>query len=571
MSEDREHSKYSQFYSHIKAHYEVQSALFRFSVVSRVGNSFDDYTIIRTQGLESFLTDIQEYIAKKSEAPGYDKDKTALNDIINALYNAEDKSVKRLDIVSSNTISRKPMTERLERLMFMYGAEVITPHLFRNLSSLPDSTNIDNVLEEAEIFLIEQAKIDNEQSADTSAVEVQTFQKILECAVKSRTEFSSNSVSFSEIVDLMRNNTLVDIYDGRIKVIDKGFFEFLAQQNERFAYCIDGQVTVEQPSNIIRYTAVNEVTDENSDEEQMNEGEVKGEWVLNEHISEIFSNGRFDDNYFPYIENPRRLMVYLKLYKQPYCERFLVYAQIHLADVPFSAYPEKYREFADELLFSFNIMCSERKRKVCGAVPNWFDYVRSLSTREKAETRTIRISEGTSGEDDWIKALKTYINTYPAGDESVFEVYHLGTMRMYMLKNREFVPVDTETYTKQLFDYNDVYRKIQEFTQSGHKITVNKVTGSNKIEIYCPQEFKDCFTEDELPFAEGLVAEQCARYSEKKSGNVVYTDLNKLKQLAAEQKKAEELKKLADAMQKTGRRTNKNTLTENTPPEGQGE
>ena len=144
-------------------------------------------------------------------------------------YNEEDIPV--IPVMYRNKLLKAGMTSQIERIVFLFAAGVITDEELHELFLIVKGKDISGQLKDAEDFL----KADNNRT-ERERMPSEIFRKVLKCAavsVKYTNDYER--VSFDDA----RNIVALDyakIVDGFVKVSDKELFRLLAESGEHFGY-----------------------------------------------------------------------------------------------------------------------------------------------------------------------------------------------------------------------------------------------------------------------------------------------------------------------------------------------
>ena len=383
------------------------------------------------------------------------------------------------------------MTPQTERLLLLFAARVITESELINLNNI--TKDISGVLKNAEDFI----KADNNRT-EKERMLPEVFRKALICAAVSYKYADDDELlSFDDARKLISLECAV-IEEGYVKISHKKLFRLLAENGEPFTY-------------------INEL-----DHAENNIDNIFG----NDEVDK--GNTSSDD--YPFMMNPKRLIYYCEVFRKPYGTDFIKYAYENgiKADDQFVSRFEKYRR---DIKCKFTIDSHERKRHICGDTVNQFDYFLNVeSDRMSIDRReTITVDDDTERSDKELMriALDRFCGKQPVQNNTVLEVLHDRKKFLFIVKDHDYIPLDSEKFRSRLFDFEDVWGKIISYTAE-HPLRI--VNGALEI----PVEFLDIFDADIREYAANLIAEQYSRHFGHKGKNKVITKLSTLEANAAE-------------------------------------
>jgi hypothetical protein len=169
---------------------------------------------------------------------------------------------------------------------------------------------------------------------------------------------------------------------------------------------------------------------------------------------------------------------------------------------------------------------------------NQFDYFTNVheDTAGADGTEHIELSILTEETDEKLvnMALHEFSLKVPIQNDTVLEVRNQSRIKLFVYRNDEFIPIEAESFRKQLFDYDSIWQTIQNYAADHNIRAVN-----GKVEV--PLELMELFDDDNKPYAERMIREQYARQIDNKGGKII-SKLSDLISNAAEKMKIEENK-----------------------------
>ena len=396
------------------------------------------------------------------------------------------EDVRTLSADERNIIGTVPMTETLERLLFLYGAGIIDFTVIKKLIRAEyTDTEFSDILEDAEKLVMEQLQNNNEIRISTEKIS-----EIICCCAASRKYMPEEKLSFADAQALCSLST-VRIVNDFAKVTDKNIFELMVKCGEPFGHY--------------------EKTDGGGKIEKESKENLLG-------IEEV-EKGDYESQYYPISLKPRRLLVYDKISALLYGTEFIEYC-IKYA-IPFDDNIEQqYKRYISHIKCLFRIRLYHRRRRVCGDIYNGFDYYLNVHNKNVTPDKedSIELSPKNKMTDDELmhEALMRFCSVYPSQDDTLLEVQNQGKISLFVVKNNGFEAVDREMFRKSLFDYEKLWGIIHDYS-TAHSIAAR----DGHVEI--PVDLIKKFTDDEKPFAENLVREQYVRQCEQNRNKVIST------------------------------------------------
>ena len=154
--------------------------------------------------------------------------------------------VKMLTSENRSTIAGVQMSETMERLLFLYGAGIIDFTVVTNLTTR-DMADVDmtDVVADAEKRLVQQCK-----EYDGVRISDDMVSQVLLCCGAARRYMPEDKLTFDEAVELCTLPT-VKIVKNFVKVTDKKLLESMVKNNEKFGICEinDEEVTISPEHN----------------------------------------------------------------------------------------------------------------------------------------------------------------------------------------------------------------------------------------------------------------------------------------------------------------------------------
>ena len=430
---------YTDLYSRIGANYNVNTAVYRFAVISSVCG-----------------------------------------------VSVPSDDIRKLDPTIYKTIIGNTMTEQKERLLFLFGADAIDEGLFSEL--LLSNNDFCDVLADAEDYLVEQARyIESEQISKTK------FADILKCCITSFKYRTSDHISFQDALKAS-DMTRAVISAGYVKITDKDMMQYLIQQGEEFGYFTDN-----------------------------------GEFKRCDDISEneVVQNGDISNAEYPFILNLSAAIMFDKLFDKAYGKEYIEYCRKRNEIMTESGY----QTYVDEIQCTFQIKCYHRKRKICGEKVNIIDYMNNIKemTYEPDAEDTIKLTNITDRKENVLikYAMDAFKDKHPSQKGSIFEVTHIFDIKRYVYNGKDFTAVD-ESYNEMLFNFSELWAKLQENTKTHQIYSVNG-------QLQIPQPLLDLFDANEREYVKNIIIEQYARQVDKKVKSPVISSLASLKAAAKEE------------------------------------
>ena len=414
--------------------------------------------------------------------------------------------VKVLTSDNRNMLSSLPMTETLERLLFLYGAGIIDFTVFTKLTA-KDMVKVEmtDVIADAEKFLLKQYKDYGDVRFSNDMIS-----QIILCCATARMHFPEEHLTFSDAKYLCSLPT-VKIVDNFVKVTGKKLLELMVKNKEKFG----------------TYT----ITDDNT--------VITPEYYDNILGNEDVQKGNYAGSGYPISLAPSRVLFYDRIEKLLYGEEFLEYCVTygHVLD---DNYLEEYHRYMERIKCKFTIRAYHRRRNVCGNIYNNFDYCSNINNTavepEGEDVIELTPTCHMSIKELDLAAMMKYCEKHEVRNESVLELHNQGKIRLYAFHDSQFIEINNETFRNTLFDYGKLWGTIQNYS-TAHGIEVH----DGQVEI--PVELMRKFTEEEQPFAEALIREQYARQLDQNDRKVISTLSELIASASEDKKKDEQIKK----------------------------
>ena len=428
-------------------------------------------------------------------------------DVFNARLPQELVCKNKLDDELKKKILRRPYTEQIDRLIFLYGIGIIEEEALKNLVLHNDSDFLSDVL------ALEDKVRENEGADEADIMPYEQLQKVILLCANSKKYDDLSAVSFNEALEIISSSHIFITPDGFIRC-DKDLTEFLNDMDVPFGfYDTDSDsIQAEQP----------------------------------QYISAAISDG-YDilSDKSPIILRTYGLLYYLKVYDKLYGRDFITYAAEN--GLPFDdTYSNEYEKYLSNVKLCFDFKAYPRKREICGNKVNYYDYaVNSIEENRLVNSElnaaddysvSLRLDVDEPLQDSELteKALRKYRTSRQLIDDMVIEVTHAGKTTMYIHKNGTLSIVDIAEFRRQLFDFNKIWGIIQMCSRE------KKIKRNGDV-ITLPQEFMDEIAPEQREYANNMIKEQYRLLMQKRQDNKHLQTLNDIRAAASEN-----MKKIAD-------------------------
>ena len=440
-------------------------------------------------------------------------------DVFNARLPQELVCKNKLDDELKKKILRRPYTEQIDRLIFLYGIGIIEEKALKNLVLHNDSDFLSDVL------ALEDKVRENEGADEADIMPYEQLQKVILLCANSKKYDDLSAVSFNEALEIISSSHIFITPDGFIRC-DKDLTEFLNDMDVPFGfYDTDSDsIQAEQPQYIS--AAVSDSYDILSDKS-------------------------------PIILRTYGLLYYLKVYDKLYGRDFITYAAEN--GLPFDdTYSNEYEKYLSNVKLCFEFKAYPRKREICGNKVNYYDYaVNSIEENKLVSSElnaaddysvSLRLDVDEPLQDSELveKALRKYRTSRQLIDDMVIEVTHAGKTDMYIHKNGNLSIVDVAEFRRQLFDFNKIWGIIQMCSRE------KKIKRSGDV-ITLPQEFMDEIAPEQREYANNMIKEQYMLLMKKKQDNKHLQTLNDIRAAASENMKKIATEKAEKAAEKAAK------------------
>lgn len=394
-----------------------------------------------------------------------------------------------------NDIRVEDYNPGIDKLAVLFGAGFIDSNTFgyiaRNSAAYFDDVSA------AEETIISQNGLDEEDKYTPNMI-----RNAILCAVNSKKYPQMQIVTFDEALSAAELPHAA-VHDGFLKIKDKEFFRFLVEIGEPIGYITKSdEIYIEAAENLRLL----------SDEEDFKP---------------------FGDN-SPFVINALNVIRISKHYDKLYGKDFILYAGQE--DMPVTE--ENYNAYLENIKLTFDIRSYARKRSICGAAVNWFDY---SDTRNNSDDmpcdyeKTIRLDVSDNYDENELlkKAVDKFRSIYTLADKTMIEIFHASEKKLYLVSDDELVPIGSDTFHRQLFDFSKIWGIIQECSRNGGL----RRQGDR---IIIPQEMWEEIAPEEREYADRLIRAQYAVICERRKTNKILQSLGELKAAAAAEKSRKE-------------------------------
>ena len=450
-------------------------------------------------------------------------------DVFNARLPQELVCKNKLDDELKKKILRKPYTEQIDRLIFLYGVGVLNTESLKSLVLHNDSDFLSDVL------ALENEVRKNEGADEADILSYEQLQKIILLCANSKKYDDLTAISFDTALDLVSSSHIFLTEKGFIRC-DSELTGFLNDIGEAFGFY-----------------------DEDGDSIHIEEPQYISAAVVNEYD--------IQSEQAPIAVEYCHLSCYLKVYDKLYGKDFIIYSAEN--GLPFDEnYSSEYEKYLSSVKLCFDFKAYPRKREICGNKVNYYDYAvnsieenRLVSSELNAAddyTVALRLDVDEALQDSELteKALRKYRSSRNLTENLVIEVTHAGKTDIYIYRNGDISPVDTAEFRRQLFDFNKIWSIIQLCSRE------KKIRRSGDV-ITLPQEFMDEIAPDQREYANNMIKEQYMLLMKKRQDNKHLQTLNDIRAAASANMKKIAEEKAEKAAEKAARkqgftRTNNN-------------
>lgn len=461
----------------------------------------------------------REYISEDADMQTMIFRYSVLVDVFGARLPNDLKCENKLPDELKKKILRKPYSEQVDRLIFLYGTGVINEETLRKLVLHNDSDFLSDVLE------LENEVRKNEGANEADILSYEQLQKIILLCANSKKYDYLSVVDFADVIKISSSSHIFITDSGFIRC-DKDLTDFLNSLGEPFGY----------------YDTDND--------------EIKIE--LTQYVSEVVS-----DNYdilsdkSPIAVDCAHLKYFLDVYDKLYGKDFIVYAAEN--EMPINEnYLKEYEKYLNDIKLCFEFKGYPKKREICGEKINYYDYAvnsieenRLVSSELNADSdyaALIHLDVDEPLQDNELieKALRKYKSTHQLLENMVIEVIHGGKAEIYIHRNGNIFSVNVSEFRRQLFDFNKIWSIIQLCSREKKIKRIGDV-------ITLPQEYINEISPDQREYANNMVKEQYNLLLKKRQDNKHLQTLNDLRAAASENMKKIKEKKAADEAAKAAK------------------
>lgn len=475
-----------------------------------------------------------------------------MSNYIGISFDGTEKTVEKLSKSDAEEVLREGYSEQKERILFLCGTGVLN---YANIKPLVIRNNID--------FLSDVIELEKQLMADDEGkIPYSTLESALMVSANSKKHNLLYSVDFKSALALREYPDVVSEVNGFIACSIE-YTEFLREIGFKFV-CIDPYT-----GNVKEYT--------NIDNDNFFETLLNNLIPLNQ-LADAFKSEDEDINSkaydYPLVADIAKCIKYLPIYDKIFGKDFL--RETEENGLYFDDIDAAYEEYINDKKLTVNISGYVRRRKICGDIVNHFDYdYNTIENNEltKAELikgqdfdAVIKLSTSDIGDDNstaamLMKALNKYKRQKILPDRFVAEIFYDKDIHyfVYDYNADKFTAVSTDTFTKQLFNFNKVWGLVRKAAAERRII----VTGSTITFPYINE-----IAVDEQIYALEMARDQYERQAAARKNSGQISTLKKLiadakegaENIAAEKAAAEEAKKAryAEAQAKKANRINNN-------------
>lgn len=403
----------------------------------------------------------------------------------------KDVEVQILSEDAAVQIKAETHSEKIDRLLFLYGAGVISEETALQLIITNKSDFFDD------ITAAENAVITDENSNAEDNLSNEQIESILLCSSNTKKYAEMQPISFAEAQELA-GLPHISLVDGLAKVTDSDYYKFLIDLGEQFGTVTkdDSIRTEENPQYLL-------------ENEEVKKGDVKSQ-------------------YYPFPLNLKRLLRYSAVYDKPYGKDFIKFAKENSLPID-EKYESRYEEYIKKIKLHFTVKSYNRKRHVCGDKINWFDYAAAADgsitdnlNADHAKEIDLDVFADYTDKELIRKAIDKFRSIIPLDEGTVIEVYHNSEKTLYLVKKSGLESLDNEKFHVMLFDFNKIWGIIQLCSRSRQiKVIDGKIT--------IPDNFMEEIEPTEREYAERIIKEQYLIMKERRKSNRLIRTLSELK------------------------------------------
>lgn len=417
--------------------------------------------------------------------------------VISSVFSAElpkDFEVKKLSAETIDQINPDPHSEICDKILFLFGAGIISEKSVKSLIQCRSEEYLNDISKAEDIIITDI----NNNIEDRLTYDV--IEQILLCCSFSKLHSEIQTVDFDEARTLA-GLPHISLVNGMAKINDIEFFKFLVNIGERFGTTSEESIRVE----------------------------TQKENLLN---NEEVANGQINSEYYPFALDLKRIIKFSAVYDESYGKDYITFVLENSLPVD-EHFADRYEEYVLKIKLHFSIKSYKKKRNICGAKINWFDYAVSNDGNISEQLKADRAKEidldvsGTYTKQELIdKAVKKFTANLALEDNSVIEIYYENDKSLYLYRKTELFPLDNKMFHTLLFDFNKIWGIIQMCSRD-HKIKVFEDV------ITIPDELLDEIKPNEREYAERLIKEQYQRIKEKRASNKLIQHLSDIRAAAA--------------------------------------
>lgn len=455
------------------------------------------------------------------------------------------KCVQTFDDELKKLILRRPYSEQMEKLVFLYVAGVLERDVFTNLAVHNNSDFLSDVIS-AENYLLE-----SEGRSEEDILPVSLVSKLLLMCANSKKIENLSPIDFKAAAQLISKPHITLTEHGFIHC-DRELTLFLHSLGEPFG-----------------------IYDISANENLM-QTEAQGDFIVQAANSEDYETNPGEK---PLAMNYVNLEAFLSVYDEVYGRDFIRFAFKNNVSVR-SNFRQSYENYLQEIKLKFCFNAYSRKQHICGDRINAFDYkslnvsnnmlVSAPLNNDNAYSKDIFIEPSEYAEESELMkmALRRYQNCRQLYDDMVLEVIHCNEKFLFVNRGGSLIPIDNDDFHRELFDFNKIWSIIQKCSRE------KKITKTGN-EIKIPSEYMSEIPAEQHVYVINMVKEQYKMsIARQRSNPVMHTmidiraqaseSLEKFRRQRAEeaaQKKAE--KELLKQNALEGRNKNKPITDEN--------
>lgn len=404
------------------------------------------------------------------------------------------KSERVFDESTAKMLLRRPHTEQIDHLIFLYAAGVLDIDAFTNLAVHNDSDFLSDVIA-AENYLEE-----SEGKSEEDILPYKTMANLL--------LLCANSKKITDITPIDFNSAARLISSTRITLTENGFIHCERELAEFL-------LSVGEPLRL--YAA------EISETEMQKEAQE--EFYLSAVRSEDYET---DTEHKPLAVNYSRLCAFVSVFDEIFGKEFIRYTVANNMPVE-EDFKAAYKDYLREIKLKFDFKVYKRCRWICGKnVVNSFDY---STVSDASYDKSIELDPSEYADDNELfkMALRKYQNSRQLSEDMVLEAVHCGRTLLYVCKSGELQEILSEDFHRQLFDFDKIWAIIQKCSRE------KKITKKGE-KIFIPEEYLNEIPREQRQYLLNMVEEQYKINLAKQRKNSVLRSMDEIRQRAAEMK-----------------------------------